>query len=315
MKVLVLGGSGFIGSHAVDALLARGHEVAVLDRGAERFRDPLAQVNYFYGNFGEKMLVAEALSGVDAVVHTISTTFPGTANLNPSADVSDNLIATLSLMDTMRSLGIRRLIYLSSGGTVYGRPMVDTIPEDHPLRPINSYGIVKVAVESYLWMYQHDFGLSPVAIRAANRFGPRQGHVGVQGVISTFLRNVLDGKQIEIWGDGQVVRDYLPARDLADLCVRLLDSDFVGPVNAGSGVGRSLNDLIAAIGRVTGRELRPVYKHGRPVDVARSVLDVSVARDRLGWEVGQDFDAALQETWEWMTGLPAATPDQGPGSR
>lgn len=303
MKVLVLGGCGFIGSHTVDALLASGHEVTVLDRGPERFRDPLANVDYLYGDFGDRMLLAEALVGVDAVLHLISTTFPGTANLDPRSDVSDNLLATLGLMDTMRSMGISRLVFLSSGGTVYGPPETEPIPEDHPLRPINSYGIVKVAIENYMWMYRNEFGLAPAAIRAANPFGPRQGHIGVQGVISTFLHKVQEGRSIEIWGDGNVVRDYLHARDLADLCVRVLGSDFVGPINAGSGVGRSLNEVIEAIGRVTGRDLQPIYKPARGIDIRRSVLDVCLARDRLDWYARVDFEDALRETWTWMNTL------------
>lgn len=300
MKVLVLGGCGFIGSHAVDALLARNHEVKILDRGPERFRAPLPQVTYFQGNFSDRMLLAEALADVEAVLHMVSTTFPSTANLDPRADVQDNLIGTLSLMDTMRSMGIMRLVYMSSGGTVYGQPELEPIPERHPLRPINSYGIVKVAIENYLWMYQRNFGFAPVAIRAANPFGPRQGHVGVQGVISTFLRKALLKQPIEIWGDGEVVRDYLHVRDLADMCACVVDADFVGPVNVGSGVGRSVNELVTAISSITGQDLQPLYKPARQVDIPRSVPDVSLARERLNWSTKVDFTLALQEAWDWM---------------
>jgi UDP-glucose 4-epimerase len=301
VKVLVLGGCGFIGSYVVDALIGEGHETVVLDRSPERFRDPIPQVTYFFGDFSDKMLLVEAMTGVDAVCHLVSTTFPGTANLDPSADVSGNLLGTLSLMETMRSVGVRRLIYLSSGGTVYGRPQTVPIPETHPLNPINSYGIVKVTIEHYLWMYGDEYELLPVAVRAANPFGPRQGHIGVQGVISTFLRKVLNGQEIEIWGDGTVVRDYLHAQDVADLCVRALGSNFVGPVNAGSGHGRSLNEVLASVRRVTGREVEPIYKPARRIDVARSVLDVTLAREKLGWQPKRDFEEALSETWSWMT--------------
>lgn len=301
MKVLVLGGCGFIGSHVVDALIGEGHEPVVLDRRPERFRQPISEVTYFYGDFSDKMLLIEAMTGVDAVCHLVSTTFPGTANLDPSADVAGNLLGTLTLMDVMRSVRVRRLVYLSSGGTVYGRPQTVPIPETHPLNPINSYGIVKVAVEHYLWLYGDEFGLMPVAVRAANPFGPRQGHIGVQGVISTVLRKLLNGQEIEIWGDGSVVRDYLHARDVADLCVRALASNFVGPVNAGSGQGRSLNEVLASVRRVTGREIKPTYRPARRIDVARSVLDVTLARNKLGWKPKRDFEEALSETWVWMT--------------
>lgn len=300
MKALVLGGCGFIGSHVVDALLKAGHRVVVFDRSPERFRPEVPNVHYHYGDFSDRMAVFEAMTGVDVIFQLISTTFPGTANLDPRSDVSGNLIGTLGLLDAMVSFGIGRIVFLSSGGTVYGPTDVEPIPESHPLRPINSYGIVKVAIEHYLDLYHRIHGLAPVAIRAANPFGPRQGHTGVQGVISTFLRCVRDGRPIEIWGDGSVVRDYLYVADLADLCVRAAESDVTGAINAGSGEGRSLSDVVAAIGQTTGLEVEPVYKPGRAVDVARSVLDVSRAQDLVGWSNSTPFSEGLTRTWSWL---------------
>ena len=199
MKILVIGGCGFIGSHIVDRLLAHGHSVRVFDRQVERFRQPLARVDYIYGSFGDRMAIIDAMTGVDAVMHLVSTTLPGTADLDPKTDVQDNLVGTLALLNSMSSLGISRILFLSSGGTVYGPPDIIPIPETHPLRPINSYGIVKVAIEHYLEMYQRTRGLSPIIIRASNPYGPRQAHTGVQGVILTFLTRILAGERLEIW--------------------------------------------------------------------------------------------------------------------
>ena len=184
----------------------RGHGVRVFDRQAERFRAPLARVDYRFGDFSDRMALAEAMTGVDAVFHLVSTTFPGTADLDPKTDVRDNLIGTLHLIETMLSLNVNRLLFLSSGGTVYGIPDQVPIPETHPLRPVSSYGIVKAAIEHYLEAYRRSRGLSPVIIRASNPYGPRQGHSGVQGVISTFLSRIAAGEAIEIWGDGTVVQ-------------------------------------------------------------------------------------------------------------
>lgn len=214
--------------------------------------------------------------------------------------MSDNLLGTLALVDTMKSLGIRRLVYLSSGGTVYGRPETEVIPETHPLRPINSYGIVKVAIESYLDMYRAQDVLDPVSIRAANPFGPRQGHQGIQGAIATFMGLVARGKPIEIWGDGSVVRDYLYVRDLADLCVAAGESTVAGALNAGSGKGRSINEIVDAISRVSGRTIVPDFKPARAIDVQRSVLDISRAQSLLGWRAETPFEVALQNTWDWV---------------
>lgn len=300
MRAVVLGGNGFIGSHLVDALQKDGYDVTVFDRGMERYRDPLPGVDYMLGDFSDKMTVANALNGKDVVFHLVSTTFPGTANHDPKADVTGNLIGTLSLIETMTSLGIQRLVYLSSGGTVYGPTPGHPTPEDYPLSPINSYGIVKVAIERYLEMYRATQGLQPVAIRGANPYGPRQGHKGVQGVITTFMRNVRDGQPIEIWGDGKVVRDYLHVADLAALCVTAGKSDFCGALNAGSGQGHSLIELIEVMSDVTGQQIAPNFKPGRQIDVPYSVLDISRAREVLGWAPATEIREGLRETWEWV---------------
>ena len=300
MKVLVTGGSGFIGSHVVDKLLAFGHSVRVFDRQPERFRAPLPGVDYRFGEFADKMAVVEALTGVDAVYHLLGTTLPGTADLDPKTDVRDNLIGAINLFELMQGLGLRRILFLSSGGTVYGIPDTIPIPETHALRPINSYGIVKASIEHYLEMYRRTRGFSPIVVRASNPFGPRQAHTGIQGVISTFLRRVLAGESIEIWGDGSVVRDYFDVRDLAELCVRAGTSRSEGAYNAGSGFGLSINDIIEAIRKVTGSNFETVYKPGRSIDVPCSVLDCSCAKKDFGWECKTGFDSGLRNTWNWL---------------
>ena len=200
----------------------------------------------------------------------------------------------------MQRVGSKRILFLSSGGTVYGIPERIPIPETYPLRPINSYGIVKSSIEHYLDLYRRARGLSPVIIRASNPFGPRQAHSGVQGVISTFLRRILSGDHIEIWGDGTIVRDYLDVGDLAEICVRAGTSDREGAYNAGSGYGLSINEIVQAIRKVTGLDFKTVYKPGRPIDVSRSVLDCSRAKEDFGWECEIPFDSALQRTWDWL---------------
>jgi UDP-glucose 4-epimerase len=300
MKVLVIGGSGFIGSHVVDKLLTHGQSVRVFDRQPERYRAPLPGVDYCFGDFADRMALVEALSGVDAVYHLLSTTVPGTADLDPKTDVNDNLVGTINLLESMHRLGLSRILFLSSGGTVYGIPDAIPIPETHALRPINSYGIVKAAIEHYLEMYRRTRGFAPVIVRASNPFGPRQAHSGVQGVISTFLRRVLAAQPLEIWGDGAVVRDYLEVGELAELCVRAGTSDRQGAYNAGSGRGLSVNQIVEAVRRVTGSGLKVVYKPGRPMDVPRSVLDCSRAKNDFGWECKIEFESGLRGTWDWL---------------
>src|SRR5690606_22907576 len=189
------------------------------------------------------------------------------------------LIPMIRLIEAMRSLGLRRMVYLSSGGTVYGPPDGPVVGEDHPLRPINSYGIVKVAIENYLYMEQQLHGLRPVVLRASNPYGPRQGHTGIQGIIGTHMWRLARGEPVEIWGDGSVVRDYIHVSDLAALCLQALRSEAVGSYNAGSGEGASVAEIFAGIRRVveaSGRQVPPpAYKPGRSYDVPRVVLDIA----------------------------------------
>ncbi|MBS0563343.1 MAG: NAD-dependent epimerase/dehydratase family protein [Proteobacteria bacterium] len=300
MKALVIGGCGFIGSHVVDRLLRDGHGVRSFNRRPERFRAPLANVDYQFGSLDDSMALIEALTGIDVVFHLASTTFPGTADLNPQSDVRDNLVGTLNLVDSMLDLGIRRIVYMSSGGTVYGIPEQVPTPESHPLRPRSSYGIVKVAIEQYFDQYRRGRGLSPLVIRGSNPYGPRQAHSGVQGVISTFLRRAKEGQPIEIWGDGSVVRDYVHVADLADLCVTGAFSDIEGALNGGSGRGASINEIVEIVSAATGLHLDVIYRPARGIDVPKSVLDVHRARELLGWTSSTDLKRGVAETWEWM---------------
>ena len=301
MLVLVVGGGGFIGSHVVDSLIKRGAKVRVFDRQAEKYRAAVTGVDYRFGNYLDRMALIDAMSGVDAVIHLVSTTMPGTANLDPRADVEGNLVGSISLIEAMLSLNIRRIVYLSSGGTVYGIPDQVPIPETHPLRPINSYGIVKVAIEHYLEMYRRTHGISPVILRASNPYGPRQAHTGVQGVISTFLRRAQDQEPIEVWGDGSVQRDFIHVGDLGELCAQAVDSDIEGVFNAGSGQGVSINEIIALVTDVSGRSIEARYKSGRMIDVPRSVLDVTLAQSTFGWVAKTALRDGIAETWAWMT--------------
>ena len=300
MKVLVIGGNGFIGSHVVDVFLQQGHSVRVFDRQPERFRAALPGVDYRFGSFADRMAVIDAMAGTEAVVHLVSTTFPGTADLDPRTDVQDNLVGTINLMDSMLALGIKRIMFLSSGGTVYGVPETVPIPETHPLRPINSYGIVKATIEHYLEMYRRTRGLSPVVIRASNPYGPRQGHVGVQGVISTFLHRIRAEEPIEVWGDGSILRDYIDVRDLAALCATAATGSVEGTFNGGSGRGVTITEIISTVAEITGTSITPVFRPGRAVDVQRSVLDVSRAAETFGWHGRIGLREGIAEYWDWL---------------
>jgi UDP-glucose 4-epimerase len=299
MRFVVLGGCGFIGSHVVDELKSAGHDVTVVSRSPERSRPPVVGVKYHHFDFRNKNALAATIAGCDAVLHMISSTVPATGDLDPGLDIASNLIPTIALIEQMLAVGVRRLLFLSSGGTVYGPPEAIPISERHPLRPINSYGIVKVAIESYIGLYARSRGLLPLILRPTNPYGERQGHEGTQGLVNTLLRRALSGDPIEIWGDGSIIRDYLHVQDLARLCVKASESNVTGVFNAASGIGTSVREMLQAVTDVTGRKLNVVYRPGRSVDVPISVLDRSAAKRAFDWEPVVDLHAGLAKTWEW----------------
>lgn len=300
MKILVLGGSGFIGSHMVDELLDAGHEVRVFGRRHEVWRKPLPSVSYFLGDFSNVPLLAEALQGVDVVIHLISTTVPSTSNLDPISDIQGNLESSVRLFQVMMSVNVKRIIYLSSGGTVYGIPSTTTVREDHPLNPICSYGVVKVAVEKYLGMFEQLYGFKPLIIRASNPFGPRQGHDGVQGVASTFMQKMLSNGKVTIWGDGSAKRDYLYVSDLARICRMAAESELTGIFNAGSGTGLTLIELAHMIEKASGMRLNIEYKAGRSFDVREIVLNIEKAKSQLNWVPEIAIQDGLSHLFNWM---------------
>jgi UDP-glucose 4-epimerase len=300
MKILVLGGCGFIGSHVVDRLLAAGQSLRVLDRAPERFRPPLAGVEYVFGDYSENTILVEALVDIDVVLHLVSATVPGTAAIDPKGDVAKNLVPTIGLLETLRTLRIPKLVYLSSGGAVYGIPELVPTPENHSLRPTSSYGIVKVAIENYIQMYGVNEGLATTIIRPSNPYGPRQGHMGIQGVVATFLNRLRERETLQVWGDGSVIRDYIYITDLADLVVSAVLSRQTGVYNAGSGTGISINEVISTLEKVTGRNADIDYRPVRAVDVPRSILDIESARLGLGWEPQTAFAEGVRLHWDWI---------------
>jgi UDP-glucose 4-epimerase len=304
MRFLILGGNGFIGSHLVDKLLAEGHKVRVFDKYEEHYRKPLLGVDYRFGDFGNRGLMTEALDCVETVYHLISTTLPKTSNDDPAFDVQSNVVETLFLLEQCVARKIKKVIFVSSGGTVYGRPAKLPIPEDSPTDPECSYGITKLTIEKYLALFYNLHGLNYVIVRPSNPYGERQNPNGIQGAIPVFLGKVARGESIEIWGDGEVVRDYIYIGDMVDglyLAATIEASSRI--FNLGSGTGTSLNEIVEIIRRVTSQEVKVEYKAKRKFDVPKTYLDISRARDELHWQPETPFDIGIRKTWEFVEGL------------
>jgi UDP-glucose 4-epimerase len=293
--VLLLGGNGFLGRHLARALKARGASVRIYDRGHVPVGPEYA---YFQGDFASGEGMSAALEGVDVVYHLISTTIPGTSNADPVFDVESNLVGSLKLLDKMRAAGINRIVFTSSGGTVYGNPEVVPVAENSPLRPISSYGVVKVAIEGYLRLYADLYGINAAVLRLANPYGAGETRIGVHGVIPTFFAKIVAEQRIDIWGNGSVVRDYIYVDDAIEALVQAAGWNGFRLYNVGSGVGYSLTDILSMVKQVTGRKANVVFHPARSFDVKEIYLDISKIASETNWIPKVNLEQGCELFWE-----------------
>ena len=303
-RCLVLGGGGFIGANLVRELLRQGHFVRCFGRPhlVHLFdKTPTEQFEYFAGDFLKGEDVSAALRECDTCFHLISTTIPSSSNRHPIFDVESNIAGTVSLLDRLVDNGVKNVIFLSSGGTVYGVPRVTPIPESHPTDPICSYGITKLAIEKYLKLYHELYGIRFQILRLSNPFGQGQRVESSQGAVAVFLGRAIRNEVIEIWGNGTVTRDFIYIGDvIAALLAALNSGTWNNILNIGSGCGRTLNTVISSIESLTRRKLMVKYLPGRGFDVPSNMLDISLAKSVLGWEPKVNFDDGLKLFYEWM---------------
>ena len=303
MKCLILGGAGFLGSHFADHLLSAGHTVRLFDRFEAvktNIQHLLPQTELVQGDFGNHAIVNDVTRDIDVVYHLISTTLPKTSNDDMVFDVTTNLVPTLHLLDACRQNGVKKVIFVSSGGTVYGVPQHVPVPESHPTNPICSYGIHKLAIEKYLNLFHELHGIDYAVMRVANPYGERQRADGSQGAIAVFLGKMLRNAPIEIWGDGSVVRDYVYVHDVAVAAEMLANYSAAagGPrtFNIGAGHGLSLLEIVDGLGIALGRKAEIRFAAARALDVPTNVLDISLAQKHVGWTPRVVFAEGLRRT-------------------
>jgi UDP-glucose 4-epimerase len=288
MNITIIGGGGFIGINLCEALVSHGHTVRVFDRPRAKHTVPLdivKQVEWIEGDFLNTEEVNNALHDCEVIFHLVSTTIPKSSNDNPAYDIETNILGSVRMMEAARMAGVRKIIFNSSGGTVYGIPKEIPIPETHQTNPICAYGIGKLAIEKYLALFHYHGGLDYTITRMSNPYGPYQQPDSDQGAITVFLNKALKGEAIEIWGDGSVTRDFIYISDAIDALVTVLDyrgSEHI--FNIGSGKGYNLNDIINSISTVLGNSVKCKYLQGRTLDVPSNVLDISRIRNATGWE-------------------------------
>ena len=327
MKTLVTGGAGFIGSHIVDALLAAGHDVAVLDDLSSGSRVNLpASVPLHTVDIRDSAAVAAVFAAErpDAVCHQAAQMSVSRSVHEPRFDAEVNCIGLINVLDAAVATGCRRVVFASSGGVLYG-DVTKPAPETTPANPVSPYGITKWVGERYLAFYAREHGLAAVALRYSNVYGPRQNPHGEAGVVAIFCKKLLAGEPGRINGDGRYVRDYVYGPDVAAANLTALtgDDEMVPPgelisLNIGTGIGTDVNQLEDLLRQQLGELLRaagrpaplPPPEHGpaRAGDLRSNLVDASRAGDVLNWQPTTSLQAGLEATARWFLEQPAGSP-------
>jgi len=305
MRLLIVGGAGFIGRRLLERLaISGGREVLVTGRSPHPKVSLGAGVSYRQVMPEQTEIYADLVDWADEVVDFAYSSVPQTSFDDPVRDVLDNLPFNVALIKMASERSLRKFVFVSSGGTVYGHPLRLPIDETHPTNPISPYGITKLAVEKYGLMYWRSRGLKFVALRPGNPYGPGQIGGRGQGFIATAMRQALDGKPITIFGERGTVRDYIYVDDLAAGIVAALNSADAGSVlNIGSGVGIDNRQMLDIIDKMTTRDgitLEVLTAPDRGFDVSANVLDASKLRNLSGWEPKVTVESGLEKTWSWM---------------
>jgi len=301
---IIYGGAGFIGSHIAEELLKDNYDVTVFDkinastRNIEHLKE---KIQYVEGDFHNRVDIDESLKKHDYSIHLVSSTLPADSNLNPVYDVESNLVSSLNFFEECVAHRIKRVVFISSGGTVYGNPVRTPVNEDHPTNPTSSYGITKLTIEKYLELYSNLKGLDYTVLRFSNPFGERQNPKLGQGLIAAFLYKIKHDEAIEIWGDGNIVRDFFYIKDGAEaVALSLKNKSKFRTFNISSGLGLSINQILDKFRKILKLKFKVNYKPARKFDVLVNVLDNRRAIRHLKWNPDTTFNEALKYTWSYI---------------
>ncbi|MBI3784057.1 MAG: NAD-dependent epimerase/dehydratase family protein [Deltaproteobacteria bacterium] len=307
MKILVTGGAGFIASHVSDAFVEAGHEVLVLDDLSSGKRENLNRHAKFYHLDVQDPKVAELFrqERPEVLCHHAAQMDVRKSVADPVFDARVNLVGLLNLLENGRQNGLRRVLFSSTGGAIYGEQDVFPCPEQHKTEPLSPYGIAKLASEKYLFFYQAQYGISYAALRYANVYGPRQNPHGEAGVIAIFAEKLLRGEQPVINGDGKQTRDYVFVGDLVRANLLALTSEYSGPINLGTGIETDVNQLFAHLVKLCGASAKEQHGPAKAGEQKRSVIDSSLAKRVLAWKPEVTLEEGLRRTVEYFRGRVA----------
>jgi UDP-glucose 4-epimerase len=299
MNFLIIGGNGFIGSHIIDILISNNHKVRVYDVSMEKYRAPLKEVDYRIFSINDLNALYEAMLEIDIIFHLASSTVPSTSILDPLLDINGNLISSINILNTAVRAKIKKIIYFSSGGAIYG-PVKGLINEQNVLNPISSYGIIKNTIENYFMLYSKIYNIDTIIFRPSNPYGPRQGHFIAQGVISTFLRKLSNNDTISVFGNGETMKDYIYINDLAYICYKITISGETGIYNIGTGTGTKINEIIDIIKDVTNVSPQIDYIEQKFYDIPNFILDIDKSKKVIGNFNFTPLNVGILNTWNWV---------------
>ena len=303
MKILVTGGAGFIGSHVVDALIERGHEVAVVDdlsTGKREHINPRARFYHLDIRDAQGLEEVFAAERPEIVNHQAARANVRESMEKPILYAEVNVIGSLNLLELSRKYGVEKFIYASTGGAVYGEPEYLPADEAHPINPLDPYGASKHFVEHYLYLYGVNYGLRYTILRYPNVYGPRQDPYGEAGVVAIFTGQMLRGEQAVINGSGEQERDFVYVGDVVEANLLALDRGDGGIYNLGWGFGTSVNEIFARLKEITGYEKEAVHGPPKKGEVFKICLDATKARRELGWVPRISLDEGLRMTVEYF---------------
>jgi len=303
MKVLVTGGAGFIGSHVVDTLISAGYEVVVVDDLSTGNLANLNPAATFYQVDIRSPQLAEVFEKErpDYVDHHAAQMDVRRSIADPLFDAEVNVIGSINLIECCRRYGVKRLIYISTGGAVYGEPEYLPCDEAHPVNPICPYGASKHTVEHYLYMYQQNYGLDYIVLRYPNVYGPRQDPHGEAGVVAIFTGQMLAGGQVVINGDGEQQRDFVYVEDCARANLMAMNSQNANLIyNLGYGRGTTVNEIFTTLKNITGYQLAATHGPAKVGETRQIYLDATKAQKELGWKPTVDLEEGLQRTADYF---------------
>ena len=304
MNILVTGGAGFIGSHIVDALIQKGHHVVVIDNLStgkkENVNSGVTLIEFDIND--SSLLDIFKREKIEVVFHTAAQIDVRKSVANPVEDARHNILGSINVLEACRAHHIKKIIFSSTGGAIYGDTEIIPTPETHAEQPISPYGIAKLAVEKYLHYYQVVHGLNYTILRYANVYGPRQNSKGEAGVVALFCDQLVAGKSPIINGDGTQTRDYVYVGDVVNANLAALDGDHVGIFNIGTGIETDINKLSALLVEALGKPIVFSYGPAKPGEQRRSCLDYSYAKKDLKWQPYVSLADGLHDTFNWFKG-------------